>query len=96
MSVLLVNLVEFVTTTLEIGQNPPFYEVNKWQGRHKRQGSQGLVLGWILRNKKHRQQWRCLGEVAATMACQNSTMTALSEPKNGLAHGGNSKKKSVV
>jgi hypothetical protein len=35
---------------------------------HGRQGSQGLVLGWILRNRKRHQQWRRAGEVATTMA----------------------------
>ena len=35
---------------------------------HERQGSQGWVLGWILRNRKRQQQrWRA-GEVATTMA----------------------------
>ena len=38
------------------------------QGRFERQGSQGLVLGWILRNRKRWQQWRSTGEVVATMA----------------------------
>ena len=32
---------------------------------HGRQGSQGLVRGWILRNRK--RQWRRTGEVATTM-----------------------------
>ena len=35
---------------------------------HGRQGSQGLVLGWILRNRKLQQQDWHAGEVAATMA----------------------------
>ena len=35
------------------------------QGCH---GRQGLVLAWILRNRNGRQQWRCTGEVAPTMA----------------------------
>ena len=34
------------------------------QGHHGNQGSQGLVLGWILRNRKRQQ--RCGGEVATT------------------------------
>ena len=39
--------------------------VHAMQGRHGRQGSQGLVLGLSLRNRK--LQWRHVGEVAATM-----------------------------
>ena len=38
-----------------------------YQGRHGRQGSQGLVFGWILRNRKWRRQRRRASEVAATM-----------------------------
>ena len=43
-------------------------EVTLMQGHHGRQGSQSLVLGWILRNRKRQQQWRRAGEVADTMA----------------------------
>ena len=42
--------------------------LNIVQGCHGRQGSQDLVLGWILRNRKWRRQWRCASEVAASMA----------------------------
>ena len=42
---------------------PNWDRFNVTQGRHGRQGSQGLVLEWILRNRK----WRA-GEIAATMA----------------------------
>ena len=45
-----------------------YISMNNKQGRHGRQGSQGLILGWILRNRKCRQQWWRTGEVAATMA----------------------------
>ena len=41
---------------------------------HRRQGSQGLVLVWILRNRKQQRQQQHFGEVAATkygvLACQ--------------------------
>ena len=47
---------------------------NKHQGRHRRQDSHGLVLGWILRNRKQRwqqpkqhQRWLSV-EVAANIA----------------------------
>jgi hypothetical protein len=39
----------------------------KFQGSHGRQGSQGLALGWILRNRKWQWQWRRASEVAATL-----------------------------
>ena len=41
---------------------------NKYQGRNGRQGSQGVVLSWILRNRKWRRQRGRTGEVAAAMA----------------------------
>ena len=37
------------------------------------QGSQGLVLGWILRKRKRWWQWWCAG----VLACQKSMMGAL-------------------
>ena len=39
---------------------------NSEKGRHSKQSSQGLVLGWILKNIKLRQQRRSAGEMAAT------------------------------
>ena len=41
--------------------------LNNVQGRHGRQGSQCLVLGWILKNRKWRWQWGRAGEVAAAI-----------------------------
>ena len=38
-----------------------------YQGHHGWQGSQGLVLCWVSRNRKQRRQWKCAGEVANTM-----------------------------
>ena len=43
--------------------------LDTYQGRHGRQGSQALVLDWILRNTKRQRQRRRTGEVAATMDC---------------------------
>ena len=39
-----------------------------YQGHHGRQGSQGLVLGWILRNRKRQYQRQLASEVAAIVA----------------------------
>ena len=69
-----------------------FYSVG--QGCHGRQGSQGLILGWILRNRKRWQHLRRTNEVVATMAslpaknlplrhCWGLTYT-LSNPKSSL------------
>ena len=44
------------------------FELIIYQGRHGRQGRQGLVLAYILRIRKRRGQQRYTSEVAATMA----------------------------
>ena len=45
------------------------------QGCHWGQDSQGLVCGWILRNRKRRRHWRRAGEVAASNYLTTTTET---------------------